>query len=84
MFGKMKVGDIVKWHGCFGCNAAQEAKVECIEVVDAYEKEGGVEVDECDWPLPANRIVVSLDNGHWAYGSQIESIVKRPNSDLEA
>jgi hypothetical protein len=67
---KLKVGDVVLWRGDFGSAPKRKAKIESLQVVEPGEKYGD-EVAEIDWKLVPNRCVASLDNGHWAYGSQI-------------
>lgn len=68
----LKVGDTVLWRGAFGRDAAREAVVEAIEhTANPHEKDGD-DVDSIDWEtVRADRAIVTLDNGHWAYGIQI-------------
>lgn len=68
----LKVGDKVMWRGGFGTEAPKEAVVESIELCKVGEKYGD-SVDEVSWKKK-DRIVVDLDNGHWARGSQISPI----------
>jgi hypothetical protein len=68
----LKIGDKVMWRGGFGNDAPKEAVVESIELCKAGEKYGN-SVDEVSWDKK-NRIVVDLNNGHWARGSQISPI----------
>lgn len=66
----LKVGDTVTWRGSWGSDRPKKAKVESIEV-DCDGKYGD-EVDELAWSKVKNRdVVINLDNGHWAYGTQI-------------
>ena len=69
---KLKVGDKVMWRGDFGTASPKEAVVESIELCKAGEKYGN-SVDEVSWNKK-DRIVVDLNNGHWARGSQISPI----------
>lgn len=66
---KLKVGDTVNWHGAFGREPAKEAKVESIELCKPGQKHGEP-VNSVDWENVKN-VVVDLDNGHWAYGTQL-------------
>ena len=51
-----------------------KAKVEGIEINTRGGKEGD-EVDEVDWSkVTRDNCVVSLDNGHWAYGNQVKPV----------
>lgn len=68
---KIKVGDTVMWRGSFGMDPAQPAVIDNIEQMDQpRSKYGGESVEEADW---ANKhyLLVTLTNGHWAYGEQI-------------
>lgn len=69
----LKVGDSVMWRGGFGRDKAQQAVVKTIELCEDGEKYG-TPVDEVDTNL-LHRVVVDLDNGHWAYGDQITRIL---------
>lgn len=72
---KLKVGDSVYWSGGFGTEAYKTATVTAIEVTEEPREKYGVEVDEVEWNVvAANCAVVTLSNGHWAYGSQIAPI----------
>ena len=67
---KLKVGDTVLWRGGFGKDAPKKAKVQGIEITRGGKY--GDPVDEVKWEKVRDRYVtVDLDNGHWAYGSQI-------------
>ena len=61
------------WRGGFGRDKAQQAVVKTIELCEDGEKYG-TPVDEVDTNL-LHRVVVDLDNGHWAYGDQITRIL---------
>lgn len=66
---KLKVGDKVMWRGGFGTEIPKVATVKSIELCEPGEKYGE-DVSEASWS-ERNRLVVDLDNGHWAYGSQL-------------
>lgn len=70
---KLKVGDEVMWRGGFGRDAAQKAKITAIEV--NCQGKYGTHVSEVEWKKVNTRtVLVDLDNGHWAYGTQINPI----------
>ena len=67
---KLKVGDEVIWRGSWGKDLPKVVKVTCIEVND-------INVSSIEWVNSGNRsVVVDLDNGHWAYGFQIQKKIK--------
>ena len=70
---ELRVGDTVIWRGGWGSDAPQKAKIiglyKCKEAGDKY----GDEVDSILW-VNIEYACVDLDNGHWAYGSQLERI----------
>ena len=68
----LKVGDEVMWRGGFGSDAPKRAKVENIELCAPGEKYGEHR-EEVEWSK-RDRIVVDLDNGHWAKGHQISPL----------
>lgn len=50
------------------------SKINGIELMpDNQHKEDGIEVSEI-WAIDKNRSIFDLDNGHWAYGDEIEII----------
>jgi hypothetical protein len=71
----VKVGDIVKWCGGFGMFAAEDAVVEGMEITQIPRDKYGINASEVDASLVRqNRVLFTLDNGHWAYSDQIELI----------
>ena len=79
----LKVGDTVSWRGNFGMEPARTAKVTLIEITErpgncpgrGWDRSGnkyGSRATEVSWAaVREDRVVVTLDNGHWAYGYQI-------------
>jgi hypothetical protein len=65
----LKVGDEVMWRGGFGSEPPRKAKVIGLEVCPAGEKYG-TPSESVEWSK-IHSVVVDLDNGHWAKGSQI-------------
>ena len=71
--GTLKIGDEVIWRGSWGSDAPKRAKVEAIEITGGGKY--GDSVDEVEWSKVCDRnITVVLDNGHWAYASQISPV----------
>ena len=70
---KLKIGDKVIWRGGFGSDSPKEATVNGIEITNGGKY--GRSVDEVDWSKVVDRnVTVDLDNGHWAYASQIRPV----------
>jgi len=66
----LKVGDTVNWKGAWGSQPALDAKVEAIEI--KCVNKCGDAVEFVKWNKVHDRtVIVSLDNGSWAYGNQI-------------
>lgn len=69
----LKIGDTVMWRGGFGRQNPQPVKVEAIELTEQPREKYGEEVEEVSWDaVRENRVVMTLDNGYWAYSDQIE------------
>ena len=68
----LKIGDTVMWRGSWGRDIAKEAKIDSIEVGCGQTKHGR-DVKSVSWEtIKKGGVVVSLDNGHWAYGHQLD------------
>lgn len=68
----LKVGDEVIWRSGWGEGAPRPARVKRIEVDCNQLAEDGVLVDELPWGQVHTRsTVVDLENGSWAYGTQL-------------
>lgn len=70
----ISIGDKCMWRGAWGTEEMKQAIIEGIEKCRPNEKYGmsvksivAEEKDSC---------VFTLDNGHWAYGSQIDPMKK--------
>lgn len=68
----LKIGDKVMWRGAFGTEPPTEAIVTGIELCE-YGCKYGESRSSVDWK-DQDRIVVDLDNGHWAKGHQLSPI----------
>ena len=69
----LKIGDTVRWKGCWGEAQEKLAVVTGMETrcIGKY----GQQVPEAPWRDIKAHGVVNLDNGHWAYGYQIDPVV---------
>ena len=66
--GNLYLGDTVNWKGAFGTETPKEASIVAIQFQ-------GVEVMELNFTLlESKETIITLDNGRWAYGYQIEKI----------
>lgn len=71
----LRIGDAVIWRGSWGSDAPRVAIVSEIEQTREQNEKYGVAVDSLPWStVRAGFAVVSLDNGRWAYGFQIEPV----------
>lgn len=75
MSGILRVGDEVEWRGGWGKHPPRRAVVTRIEILDGTDDKYGLDTDEVAWE-PACDFVVDLDNGHWAYGTQVTPVRK--------
>ena len=71
---ELRLGDQVYWRGTWGQDPMKLAIVESIEVTNGGKY--GDEVESVDWNLvyEGREVVISLENGHWAYGFQITPV----------
>ena len=69
----IRVGDTVIWRGSWGKDAPIPAKIVSMELCEHEREKYGIAVSEAH-DIDKNRLVVSLDNGHWAYGMQLTLI----------
>ena len=69
----LKTGDTVNWRGAWGIDAPKEARVKEILLCEAEGVKHGSLVNEVLWDkvTAGRKIIVDLDNGHWAWGFQI-------------
>lgn len=70
----IKVGTKVKYRGCFGMDAPTIAEVTHIERSEYKRDKYVVVVDSVPFS-EREYCVFCLNNGHWCYGEQIDSIV---------
>jgi hypothetical protein len=70
----LKVGDKVMWRGAWGKEIPKEAMVTEMELCGVGQKYGKP-ISSAKWTTVENdKVVVTLDNGHWAYGNQLSRI----------
>lgn len=70
--GRLRVGDRVRWRGCFGTDNPLEVTIETIEVTGGAKY--GKPVQSVDWSevYGRNVVVIFANTNHWAYGGQID------------
>src|SRR5262249_11822269 len=69
----LKIGDVVSWRGAWGMQDAVKAIVIGIEV--NCDGKYGDETTSVAWnAVRTRRVIVSLNNGHWAYGEQLDPV----------
>ena len=71
----IKIGTKVIWRNSWGKDAPREAVVRKIEKCVDKGSKYGKRVDAISWD-DKDYGVYDLDNGHWCYGYQIDSIVE--------
>jgi hypothetical protein len=70
------VGDVVVMRPGFGGDAPIQARVTQMEITRGARQKSGKSVQFAGWHLiEANRVIFSLDNGHWCYSEQVDSVV---------
>ena len=71
----LKVGDKVMWRGAWGQEPPKEAVIETMELCAVNSKYGYKEIKQAKWEtVHACKVIVTLTNGHWAYGNQLDPI----------
>ena len=73
MADTLKVGTVVKYRGCWGDGAPTVAEIQGIELCKEGEKYGR-HANEISFDRK-DECVFDLDDNHWCYGYQIDSIV---------
>lgn len=69
----LHVGDMVFWRGRWGQDNPLPAVVKGISV--GYNTDAEATVESIEWANVNSRdVIVDLDNGHWAYGNQINQL----------
>jgi len=70
------VDDYVSYRGGFGADAPKQAMVTGLTLTKEPREKYGVDVSRVSIEeIAANRVLFSLDDGHWAYSDQIDGWV---------
>jgi hypothetical protein len=70
----LKLGDKVMWRGAWGKDPAEEAIIEGIQLCPVRQKYGDA-VESVTWEdVEGDKVAVTLTNGYWAYGHQLDQI----------
>jgi hypothetical protein len=72
MSATIKIGDTVLWRGGWGAQPAKSVRVASMELCEELRQKYGIPVDAIH-ARDKDRTLFVLDNGHWAYGYQIET-----------
>lgn len=82
---RLHVGDDVMWRGCWGEDPAKVARVTGIDYTAIPRSKYGRPVNSALWvDVRANHAIVTLDNGHWAYGEQLDPLPSLDNPAIES
>ena len=69
----LKIGDKILYRPSFGWGTPVEVVVKGLEITDYPREKYGETVKAVDIAtVKANRVLMTLDNGHWAYGEQFD------------
>lgn len=77
----IKIGDRILYRPDFGGGVQTEAEVTGIEVCE-YGEKYGEPVDE--YTGDPERLTLDLDNGHWAYGEQVDEVLGQQAANTRA
>jgi hypothetical protein len=70
---KFRVGDEIVYRPSWGSGVETVVRIESMEVTRYPREKYGHPADEVDVGLvEENRVVMTLDNGHWAYSDQVD------------
>lgn len=68
----IKINDTITYRGSFGSGPRKSAKVVGLTVTKYPREKVGKDVDNVNVELvKQNKVLFSLDDGHWAYSEQI-------------
>jgi len=68
----LEIGDVVSWRDNYG---KEEPKNVTVKTITLYYGDKEVSLEEFPWSgIDGDSIIVSLENGKWAYGSQIKRV----------
>ena len=75
----IKIGTKVKWSGSWNTDPEQEVIVESISKCEFEGDKNGTPIDEIPFD-EKNNCIFDLDNRHWCYGKQIDSLLDEEES----
>ena len=75
----IKIGTKVKWSGSWNTDPEQEVIVEGISKCEFEGDKNGTPIDEIPFDEKDN-CIFDLDNRHWCYGKQIDSLLDEEES----
>ena len=67
---QLKIGDKVNWRGAWGSEKTKPAKVTGLIKTTRKRSKDGKDVNSVSWGRK-EYFIADLDNGHWAYGTQL-------------
>ena len=68
----LRVGDSVLWQGGWGSEPERSVKVIAIQINESNGSKYGEDVQLVGWDTVVERkVLVDLDNAHWAWANQI-------------
>ena len=69
---KIKIGDMITYRGGFGTESPKRVSVVGLTLTDTPRSKYGEDVREvARWQIDDNRVLFSLDDGHWCYSEQV-------------
>jgi len=75
MIEMLQIGDEVMWSGAWGSEPPTIAIVESITLTDGINAYIGDSYYAVEWTICNDRrVIVDLNNGHWAYGYQVRPL----------
>jgi hypothetical protein len=79
---RLRISDMVWWRGSWGQEPPRTAIVTAITLTSGYDKDG-VEYPQIEWSQCNDRkVIVDLNNGHWAYGFQLLPVTDQEYEDI--
>ena len=73
----LRVGDSILWRGGWGSEPEKSVKVRAIQINESNGSKYGKDVKLVGWDTVVERkVLVDLDNEHWAWGNQIRPTKK--------
>ena len=71
----LSIGDTVMWRGSFGNAEPVKAVVKGVAITVLTRQKHGIDCESVRWvDVLNNKVIIDLENGHWAYGEQIRPL----------